>query len=723
MDLSGRLIIVSNRLPATVVAGETGAEIRMSSGGLATALRGPHQSSGGVWVGWPGDLSGLAERERTATLEQLRAKGLAPLELSPEEIRSYYDGFSNGIIWPLFHYLPGEAPADSRDWECYVAVNRKFASTVADAYRPGDRIWVQDYQLALAPGMIRELLPEAPIGFFLHIPFPSSEIFRTLPWREQILRGMLGADLIGFHTFSYLRHFTSSLVRILNLDPTAEYVAADAHETRFGVFPIGIDAARFDAVAQAPATLARVAEIRASGPEEFLLLGVDRLDYTKGIPRRLLAIERLLELYPEYRGRVRLIQVAVPSREATGAYAEFRRGVNELVGRINGAMGSIESQPVHLLHRSVDFEELAALYRSADVMLVTALRDGMNLVAKEFCASRPDERGALLLSEFTGAAAELGEAILVHPYDVDRMAAQIRMALEMAPAEQARRMRRLRERVMTHDVHAWASRFLDELAAQTARVQPFARPWSPPAELAAELRGKLPLDLYIDYDGTLAELQSHPDEAAPDSDLLGLLEALTRAPHLRLTIISGRKRQDLEAWLGHLSCGLIAEHGLHMRIDGAWSLLRDVDLEWMPRIRAVLDSFVERTQGSFIEEKSASLAWHYRQADREFGRLQAQELRLHLLEAYSNEPVELLRGDRVIEIRLQGVHKGAALARRRQHDAFGLPVAIGDDRTDEDMFAVLDGTGLSVRCGAGPTRAARRLRNPGEVRALLRALI
>ena len=369
------------------------------------------------------------------------------------------------MIWPLFHYLPDQMPLHQR-WDVYETANARFADAVAAQYRPGDRVWVHDYQLLRLPALLRERLPQARIGFFLHIPFPSDELFATLPPREALLRGLLGADLVGFHTSGYASHFAASVRRVLGLPATDEGVEVDGRAVRIGVFPMGVDAAALGARAQAPAVDAEVAALLASsgGDDDVaLFVGVDRLDYTKGIPRRLLAFEQLLLRHPELRGRVRLVQVAVPSRTAVRAYQRFRHDVDALVGRINGAFATPRWTPVHYLYRSVPETQLLALYRAARVMLVTPVRDGMNLVAKEFVAARADEDGVLVLSEFVGAAAELGDALRVNPYDVDGQAETYYQALTMPPEERRARMRALRARVHSYDVHAWADSFLAAL--------------------------------------------------------------------------------------------------------------------------------------------------------------------------------------------------------------------------------------------------------------------
>ncbi|HEU4697701.1 MAG TPA: bifunctional alpha,alpha-trehalose-phosphate synthase (UDP-forming)/trehalose-phosphatase [Gemmatimonadales bacterium] len=730
-----RLLIVANRLPVTVTAGEGGFDIQRSAGGLATGLAGPHERSGGLWIGWPGVAGPLPTAQQAELERRLEEQRLVPVELSGEEVRRFYEGVSNGVLWPVFHYLVDQIPLQVEDWGVYEAANRRFAECVASHWRPGDMVWVHDYQLLLVPGFLRELVPEARIGFFLHIPFPSSEVFRALPEREAILRGLLGADLIGFHTAGYLRHFVSSLTHLLGLDVGLSSLSYDGREVRLGVFPMGVDAHAYAALGEDPAVQVEASSYRAGtdgGGDVQLLVGIDRLDYTKGIPRRLLAYEHLLKTHPELCERVRLVQVAVPSRTGVEAYQEFRDVVDALMGRIQGAFATPRWSPIHYIYRSLADTDVAALYRAADALLCTPIRDGMNLVAKEFVATRTDGDGVLLLSEFAGAASEMAEAIHVNPYDVERTAAGIYEALRMPAEERRTRMAALRKRVERYDVHWWVRTFLEQLA-QTGRGRGRVR-WSGPSEVAS-----VPVDriveapyliLLLDYDGTLAPIRPRPELAAPDPDLLDLLGRLAARPNTEVHIVTGRTREDIEEWLGGLPVGLHAEHGLWSRfsVEERWVGGPTGDERWREPVRAMLEDVTARTPGSFIEEKTAGFAWHFRLADPTFGAIQANELRVHLSQLLSNEPLEILTGHKVIEVRPHGINKGRIVAevlRRPRPAAPGAPtvVAIGDDVTDEDLFAALPEEAVSIRVGMVRSRARHRLATVGDVRALLRVLL
>ena len=458
-----RLVIVSNRLPVTVRVVDGRPSVRRSVGGLATGLRGPHERSGGVWIGWPGDIAGLDPDGHADVDRQLAALRTVPLSLDAHEEEVFYEHISNAVLWPICHDRIDRLPLSLDGWEVYESVNARFADAAAECWRPGDMVWVHDYQLLRVPFLLRRRIPEARIGFFLHIPFPNPEIFFTLPTRRWLVEGMLGADLVAFHTRRYHGHFRAALRRLFGIEADADGVVPWSNRrVRLGVFPMGVDAADFARRAATPEVVAKSHEYK--GPGQRLLVGIDRLDYSKGIPRRILAIERLLRAHPEWRERVRLIQVAVPSRDRVGAYKRFRNEVEALVGRVNGEFATPNWTPIHYMYRSVPGDVLLALYRAADVMLVTPVRDGMNLVAKEFAAARVDEDGVLVLSEFAGAADELRDAVLVNPYDVEGTAESIHQALTMDRMERRRRIKALRAVVLEHDVHRWAGAFLDTLA-------------------------------------------------------------------------------------------------------------------------------------------------------------------------------------------------------------------------------------------------------------------
>jgi trehalose 6-phosphate synthase/phosphatase len=503
---------------------------------------------------------------------------------------------------------------------------------------------------------------------------------------------MLGADLIGFHTHSYVRHFAASILRVLGLETLVDIVRHDGHETRIGSFPMGIDATGFSDAARTESVQARAREMRGDGSCR-LLVGIDRLDYTKGIARRLMAFEQLLIDAPELRGSVRLVQVAVPSRSSVRAYREQRDLVNSHVGRINGAFGTPTWTPVHYMHRGFDREEVIALYAAADVMLVTPIRDGMNLVAKEFVASRVDEDGVLVLSEFAGAAAEMGGAVQINPYDVAATGQALRRALQLPREDRRARMKKMRERVLRADARAWADSFLGELQGNGERTERTKSSSSPRESLDADierLRRAERVVMLLDYDGSLVPFTPMPSDARPDPELVELLLGLARHPRYTVHLVSGRARENMDAWFGSLGIALHAEHGLWSRHDHSWRRLIVPDLPYAAHIKSILEEFAARTPGAHVETKSSVVAFHWRNADPEFGARQSNELRLHLAELLSNVSAEVVVGNHVIEVRPFGLHKGAVVPAALEDAVDGtLVLALGDDRTDEDMFAVL----------------------------------
>lgn len=444
-----RLILAANRLPMRWDDEEN--EWTLSSGGLVSALVPVLQEREGVWVGWDGTDDPKPEPSEFGNIS------VRPVGLSASEIEDHYDGFCNGTIWPLYHDVIRPPEFHRHWWRPHVAVNQRFAETIADAANPSDVVWVHDYQLQLVPGMLRQLRPSARSGFFLHIPFPPPELFERLPWRRQVMEGLLGADYLGFQTRRAALNFAASAREFAGARGPADALQYGERTIRVETVPIAIDVEHYAGTAGRLDVHERAARFRSDlGDPETIILGVDRLDYTKGIDLRLRALENLLDGNPDLMGRVSLVQLAVPSREDVDEYQEIRRRVEELVGRINGRFGRADWQPVHYLFRSLDPEDLVAAYVAADVMLVTPLRDGMNLVAKEYIATRLDNTGALVLSEFAGAAEQLTDALIVNPYDLDSMAETMHRAVTMNPTEQRQRMERLRRDVRRWDVHRWA---------------------------------------------------------------------------------------------------------------------------------------------------------------------------------------------------------------------------------------------------------------------------
>jgi trehalose 6-phosphate synthase/phosphatase len=724
-----RLIVVSNRLPANLRLTSTGWRAEKSTGGLATAMSPILRRSRGVWVGWPGDSEGIADPGRQLVLNRWKTEdGLIAVEIPAETARHFYEGYANQTLWPLFHHFPSRLTFDPGGWAAYKQANLLFRDAVLGQYREGDLIWVHDYQLMLLPSLLREALPNAAIGFFLHIPFPSSEVFRILPERTELLDGLLGSDLVAFHTYSYLQHFRSSLLRVHGRESRLDEVDLGGRTVRLDALPIGIAPEEFTKLLSRAEGKRRVQKLKQRYRGRQLVLAVDRMDYTKGIPERLRTYRRLLDQTPELRGKVVLLQIAVPSREQISSYDALRHVVNELVGEINGQFATPDWTPVEYIRRGISRAELVALYAVADVAWVSPLRDGMNLVSKEYVACQVRGDGVLILSEFAGAAEEMGEAVIVNPNDEERTGRTVAAALRMPIEERRRRMATLRERVHRNDVFAWSEGFLGALSkAAGSRGDSLSErpPGLDTARVVAAYRSCTKRLFLLDYDGTLTPYFNRPEDAAPSAELMNVLGDLASVSGNSVMIISGRGRADMERWFGDLDAlWMAAEHGALLRRPGSveWEPYRiEHSRRWMQRVRPVLQHFVDRTQGSFIEEKEFSLVWHYRMSEARFSDWLAQELAAMLDEMLAETELRAIRGNKTVEVRPGWLHKGATATR---FVALCGPAefqfAAGDDRTDEDMFQALDASVWTVRVGPGRSRARFAVSGPTEVAAILR---
>jgi len=730
-----RLVIVSNRLPFTVSLREGRPRFRVSSGGLTSGLwsyleRGATAAEARpdfMWAGWPGAEVPLEHQPAVTEYGVARFKA-APVFLSDEGIDRFYHGFCNKTLWPLFHYFPDLTRYEQDYWEEYQKVNRAFAEAVLKVLRPDDICWVHDYQLMLLPRLIREHHPDLPIGFFLHIPFPSFEVFRLLPaaWRTEIIEGLLGASLIGFHTHDYTRHFLGCVLRTCGYEHQLGQLTLRDRVVKVDTFPMGIDFDKFARAAGAPDTEERVAELRAKCVGHKVIFSVDRLDYTKGLINRLRGYELFLKRNPRWRGKVVFVLSVAPSRTGVESYQAMKLEIEQTVGRIVGAYGTVHWTPLIYQYRNLSFDEIVAMYRLCDVALITPLRDGMNLVAKEFLASRPDQTGVLILSEMAGAAKELGEAIIVSPFHHGEIATAIEQALALPAEEMVKRNQILQDRLRRYDVNRWATEFIQALLA-TQKVEAACRARSLTGKahtgLVQQYRSAVHRVLLLDYDGTLVPFVGHPQLARPDEEVLALLSALGTEPGNEVAIVSGRPRSDLEEWFGHLPLALVAEHGVWLRPRGGdWRMLRTLSTGWKTQVRPILQLYVDRLPGALLEEKDFSLAWHYRRADPEQAPVRAKELLDDLADYTRNIDVQVLEGNKVIEVRNTGITKGTAAMEWLGGQPAEFILAVGDDWTDEDLFQALPPAACSVRVGLARTAAKYYLSSHTAVRRLLHEL-
>jgi trehalose 6-phosphate synthase/phosphatase len=709
------IINVANRLSVTI-----GEEITRSSGGLVAALEAVSEEDYRLhWIGWPGSEVPL---ERQAEVERVLREeyNASAIFMTADEAHGFYEGFSNSSLWPLLHYLPSYYRYEPQWWDDYRNINQRFADKVLQRASEQDIIWVHDYQLMLVPAMLKEAMPSLRVGFFLHTPFPSYEIFRYHPKRTELAAGLLGADQLGFHTFGYMRHFRSCVLRLLGIESEITRIRHHGHDTCLGIYPIGINSDRFRTEMQTPEFRSQLKASRAANEGKQVVLSVERMDYTKGILHRLSAIDLFLSQY-ERRDSIKFIFVSVPSREGVEQYQELRAEVEARVGRINGEYATVHNSPIHFIHGSVSFTELCALYALADVGLITPLRDGMNLVAKEYVACQQEKPGVLILSEFAGAAEELFNAIIVNPYDAKSVADSIVHALEMPEPERRSRMDPMRQRVMNFDARSWARSFIKDLVS---RRQPRSQAEIGEARdrLRAAVAAGQRVALFLDYDGTLREIERDPGAARPNQAVRHVLDPLATRQNVDVTIISGRTPEDLESFLGGYPFGLIAEHGANIRRPGhrEWEHPHhNVGYTWKNELRKLLQIYTDSTPGSFIEDKRTSLVWHYRKADPEFGSWKARLLAGDLAVLTASEPLQIRHGRKIVEITATHINKGAAVQRVLEEKSYDLIVVAGDDQTDESMFRLDVPNLLTIHVGDGDTRARYQLPSPASFRHFL----
>jgi len=757
-------VVVANRLPVDMRTDADGkVSWSRSPGGLVTALDPVMRATSGAWVGWVG----TADTE----VEAFDSDGvrLVPVALSAQDVERYYEGFSNDTLWPLYHDVISP-PTFHRDWwEAYQRVNQRFAEAAAAVASDGGTIWVHDYQLQLVPRLLRRMRPDLTIGYFHHIPFPPYGIFSQLPWRRQIVDGLLGADVVGFQRAQDAANFATGVRRLLGtvarpIPRGVEIEARDADGARIvtaRAFPVSIDAAAFEAVARDEHTLRRAAEIRAGlGDPKTVILGVDRLDYTKGILHRLKAFKELLEDGRLSVEDVALVQVASPSRERVAAYQQLRDEVELTVGRINGDYATLEHTAVSYFHHSFPYEEMAALYVASDVLLVTALRDGMNLVAKEYVASRFDEDGVLVLSEFAGASDELRRAVLVNPHDIEGLKDAIVGAVNMPRSERRTRMRALRRRVFEYDVAAWSKEFLTTLDAARARSgrgyarsgtsasggqsgdsevlsvvdvdtpPPYARIPEPLTGALRELARKRTLLIAVDFDGTLAPEVDDPAMARALPEAREALLRLAKMPNTRVALVSGRSLSDLEI-VAQVPDDflLIGSHGVELRLDDSESTsqLDEGEIQGLEHLGEILESVAEEHESIWVERKPVGFALHTRLATEEDSRVARLVAKRAVAEAGGDSPLDpsdiLVReGRTTLEFALRNTTKGEAIEHLRQYTKADGVFFAGDDVTDEDGFEALGPDDVGVKSGEGSTVANFRVGGPNDVAHVLSQL-
>ncbi|KAG1690376.1 hypothetical protein DVH05_028162 [Phytophthora capsici] len=802
---SNKIIVCSLRRCVRMLKTESGDswQYTPSATGLKSAIDYLGTGNAVRWVSWPGAT--VDESSQDGVRRRLETDfACHPVFLPQETLDLYHNQFCNVVLWPLFHSLPQRS--DSRllenfgdKYDAYCSANQKFLEAVSEIYKDGDLVLVCDYQLMVLPGLLRRRFPEITCGFYFHCPFPSSEFFQMLPVREALLHGVLGADLVVFNHFDYVRHFLNVCTRMLGLESSPSRVEYNGRLISLGICPMGIDPAKYSLT---PKVEAHVEMLKRQQDGMKIIVGVHKLDFCKGIPEMLEAMEYLLQHYPEYRGKVVLYAVVRDvGRTASLQYRMLSRQINELVGRVNGRFGTAEYCPVRYLKQSIDHDQLVALYNCADVSIVSSIKEGINLQAMEFIAAQKKScHGVLVYSEFAGCASSFQGALLVNPMHIEQIAASVDTALRMSTTTKRIRHHQLSRYVNTYTSTLWAQRIMSALNEAAATAQEYNRlDKLDTAQLLGYYERSQRRLFLLDYDGTLVNYQSMEELAEPSPALMSCLDDLTTDPRNTVYIISGRNKNRLQEWFGHLPrVGLAAEHGYWFRPaskhpstldDGSTNILSgssdipaglsgedsphlaelipmvaaeedplasssssvvgssigeterapwqcmfsDVELEWRDEVESILEHFTERTPGSLLDVKDCCYTWHFRDADPTFGLKQAKDMQLHFDQMLRDLPVGVVmcRIKKYVMIRPWRVNKGRAVSRILEYESetpyftaldFDFILALGDERTDEDMFDVVQGSNCyTVAVGMKVSRAQYYLDDPDEVLRVLTA--
>lgn len=718
-----RLYIISNRLP--VKAADKNGEFifSRSEGGLTTGLDSLQTTYEKHWIGWPG-ICVDSKEARQQIGGKLQEMNFHPVFLSCNQIKNYYEGYSNSTIWPLCHYFFAYTQYRNCFWQAYQEVNRIFCDAICRLVRPGDKVWIQDYQLMLLPGMLREACPDLNIGYFHHIPFPSYELFRTLPERAEILKGLLGADFIAFHTHDYMRHFISAAERVLHVDFKLDEVQLGDRMVRVDALPMGINYDLYHNASSKPEVRQAIDRTRKLFGNNKLILSVDRLDYSKGILHRLSGFADFLGHHPEYHGKVTMAMVIVPSRDQVGSYAELKTKIDEEIGSINGRYSTMDWTPVCYFYHGFSFEELAAMYHVADIALVTPLRDGMNLVAKEYVAAKRDSPGVLILSEMTGAAVEMTDALLINPNDTEQIEQAVCQALNMHVEEQQQRMQRMQNIISAQTVDKWAADFIhgwDDTCCKNGNLRRKRISGGTLRSICRKYNQTGRRLILLDYDGTLAAIKQRPEDARPTPEIITVLQKLAGDPANHVVVNSGRDHLTLEKWLGNLPVSLAAEHGAFYKEGGIWYKNANRP-EWSMGLLSILKMFVEKTPHSHLEVKETALAWHYRESDAWLGSLRAQQLGNVLVSICIQQKLQIIQGDKVVEIKSPDYNKGSEVSRLLKKGRYDFIMAMGDDTTDDDMFRALPDDAVTIKIGSISEAAAYNMPMQAGVLPLLNRL-
>jgi len=721
-----RIIIVAYRLPFKIVRKKDNYYVTQNAGGLVSAILSLSEkmntgNKGALKILWVGTGDSQLGKEYINPNFKL-----FPVEIPRKINEKYYGGFCNDTIWPLFHYFPTRTVYDDSYFDAYITANNLFFQKLQNLIQPDDFIWIHDYQLFLLPDIVRRSFQKANIGFFLHIPFPSFEIFRLFPrsWREAILNGMTGADIVGFHTNDYTQHFIKSVKRTLGYKIDQHYISVENRICKADAFPLGIDFDKFHSTCSSPKTITHKKKLSKQLSDKKLIFSVDRLDYSKGFLNRLKAFERFLEKYPVWHHKVVFNMIVVPSRDNIEGYREIKKEIEATVGRINGKYSNLSWRPLIYQYKSIPFNELVAIYNISDVGFITPIRDGMNLVAKEFIACQTENKGMLVLSEMAGAAVELNESIIINPTDVEETSDALDKALNMSQEEKDKRILKMQNRLKRYNVFTWTADFfsqVDDIRKELEHMQVKYLDEKSMDNIQSKYNAAIKRLFLIDYDGTLTPIAKLPEMALLNEKMAELLRNMVADKRNIIVVISGREREFIEEQFKGLDVILIAEHGFFLKYPGSgWLENAETDLSWKKKILPVLDDYIDRCNGSMIEEKHASIVWHYRNADEEIASIRINELKDDLTEILKSEPkLHVLEGDKVLEIKSIVYDKGTIASILINRDRYDFILALGDDNTDEDLFKAVPEYGFTVKVGCKPTNARYNLRNQSQIYDIL----
>ncbi len=736
-DENGKWIIVSNRLPFKI-QGNGDQKLTASSGGLVTALSGVSIAQPLKWIGaFPADNAPLTWEKLADTSQKER---YIPVFLDPEKYHQYYNGICNDILWPLFHYESrhyerASSQSAHKKWRSYEDVNESFAEKILSIAGDSDLIWIHDYHLFLLPGLLRKGNPKLRLGFFLHIPFPSSEVFRQLPMREEILRSLIEADLIGFHDYSYLRHFGASLYSVLGINSSSLAIDRKERKTQLGVFPVSIDSDKFSISAKSEEVRGLMRVFRQSSDYDYLILGVDRLDYTKGIKLKLLGFQEFLRRYPELQKRVRLLQVAVPSRTKSPEYVQLKSEIDELVGKINAEYGTINHVPVQYLFSSVSFHELLALYRMASVLMVTSKRDGLNLVSLEHvAASDPEDPGVLLLSEFAGCTSLLQNAIRINPWNFQEMADKLHFALHI-PRQKRKDMHRPMLRfLLSYTASDWANCFMKKLAGckPAQRTPDKVRLIDTGKEIENLMKqiGTKETSLLIDANLLLGNHQEDSARALKSNSIWNLLTVLGLRGR-KIVLIGARSAEFYESALPQHDFSLAAENGALFYSGGKWQeLVHSNEKTWYGPALNIMEDFASRTPGSSVESREFSLCWSFESSPRDFGDYQARKLMVELEDALASLPVKVSSGPFKLDVssieadreHFINWYKSTYHGNSNALKGTASIVYIGCDPEAQVVYKTFDKEDISIGVGNSMTNSSYRLANGRELARFLQVL-